>query len=176
MRWTATWAAIAACAAACGSVAQDQVDAAVSVDARPGTLVGYVGHVDLVPPVPFGHMPDTCDYTMTFKQLDVTLMLTGDTPTAGHVQNLNVEATVGACPYAPAPNVISSYTFDSAKPGPSGLVLTFQADRTNATKASLVVTLVKTMTGYTAKLTFHRTDIGTPFDWTVATDVALAPQ
>jgi hypothetical protein len=176
MRWTATWAAIAACAAACGSVADDPVDAAVSLDATPGTSSGYLGHVDVVPAVPFGHMPETCDYTMTFKQLDVALTMSGETPTAGHVQNLNVEATVGTCPYAPAPNVISTYTFDSAKPGPGGMILTFQADRTNATKASLVATLVKTTAGYTAKLAFHRTDIGTPFDWTVMTDVPLTPQ
>lgn len=160
--------------AACGSVGSEQVDAAVTIDAPPGGMATtYRGHLDAVPPVPFGHMPETCDYTMTFQQLDVTLMLQAGTPTGGRVQNLNVEMIVGTCPFSPAPNVISSYTFESSKTGPSGLELTFQHDPTNKTIASLVMTLVKTAAGYTAKLTFHRTDIGTPFDWTVKTDVAL---
>jgi hypothetical protein len=163
-------------AGACGGVTPPaDVDGSVTTDAPGGSAVPYRGHVDALAPVPFGMMPASCDYTMTFKQLDVVIGLDGTTPRSGRVQNLNVEAVIGSCPYPPAPDVISIYTFESVKAGAGGMELTFQADPTNRTVASLIVLLVKSATGYTAKMTFHRTDLASPFDWTVKADVAVAP-
>lgn len=157
----------------CGNVAGEHVDARATADA-PGAVTVYRGHVDALPPVAFGMMPQSCDYTITFQQLDISVTLQDGAPTAGRVQNLNVEKVVGTCPYAPAPDVISSYTFESAKAGAGGLELTFQADAANRTIASLVILLLAKDGAFTARMTFHRTDIGAPFDWTVKADVPLA--
>lgn len=166
----------AALLGACGDVDPPAaVDGAITVDAPVGSTTTYRGHVDALAPVPFGMMPASCTYTITFKQLDVMIGLDGTTPKTGRVQNLNVEAVVGTCPYAPAPDVISIYALESVKAGTGGMELTFQADRANRTIASLIILLVKSATGYTAKMTFHRTDLASPLDWTVKTDLALAP-
>lgn len=161
-------------AMSCGNASDEHVDAQARADAA-GQATVYRGHVDALPPVPFGKMPATCDYTMTFQQLDVSLTLQNGMPVAGRVQNLNVEKIVGTCQFSPAPDVISNYNFESAKTGASGLEVTFQPDAMNRTIASLVVLLLSKDGAYTARMTFHRTDLGTPFDWTVKADVPLAP-
>ena len=118
-----------------------------------------------------------CTYTITLKQLEIDLdILPSKQVTSGRVQTLNVETTDASCPYPVIPANIASYTLASSTPLGGGESLVFQGAPDNAPTASLVATLAPAGTGYTAALTFHRTD--TPeaaLTWTVATTVTLAP-
>ena len=157
-------------AGACGTVANDPVDATV------GMPVTYKGRLDQATPAMFGGGPmGYCTYTMTLKQLDVTIAIrpSGEV-TSGRVQDLQVEAIVGTCMYAPAAASIANFNFVSATPSTNGMMLTFEGEATNATKASLVVNLSASGPTQTAAMVFHRTDLGAPLDWRVAVTVPLA--
>ena len=157
-------------ASACGTVAANE-----PMDA-PGTPVTYKGRIDKTTAVMFGGGPmGYCTYTMSLQQLSVEIGIrpSGEV-TTGHVQALNVEAIVGTCMYAPAPASIANYNFVSATPSANGMMLTFEGEATNATKASLVVNLSSSGPTQTAAMIFHRTDLGAPLDWRVAVTVPLA--
>lgn len=163
-------------AGACGEVAQEPIDAQATE-----TPITYKGTLAQTPPKMFGGGTGICTYTITFKQLEVELGILPSSKqvTTGHVQDLNVEAvvpTTPVCPYPPAGPTISSFTFASATPGSSGMTLMFQGATANTPVASLTVGLSSTSSGYTAALSFHRTDLGPPLDWQVVATVPLAPQ
>jgi hypothetical protein len=157
-------------AGACGTVANEPMDAAV------GMPTTYKGRLDQTTPAMFGGGPmGYCTYTMSLKQLTVEVgMLPSGEVTSGRVQDLQVEAIVGTCMYAPAAPSIASYAFVSATPNTAGMMLTFEGEATNATKTSLVVNLSASGPTQTAAMVFHRTDLGAPLDWRVAVTVPLA--
>ena len=175
--------AVVMVAGACGTVARDPMgtpDAAVASDATVAPVT-YKGTLAQTTANMFGGGTGFCTYTITFKQLDLELAILPSSKqvTTGRTQNLNVEAvvpTTPVCPYGPAGPSISSYTFASATKTSTGMTLTFQGATTNSPKASLVVILTPSGTGYTAAMTFHRTDLGPPLDWLVTATVTLAPQ
>ena len=141
--------------------------------------VAYKAYLDPVPPANFGSGADNthCAYTMTLKQLSVELDIrpSGEV-TAGTVQNLNVEAVIQPCVYAPAPTVIANYAFQAATATPTGQTVTFLGATNNQTKVNLSMTLTPGTSVYTAVLTFHRTDQGPPLDWNVVVPLTLRPQ
>ena len=129
-------------------------------------------------PVMFGGGPmNFCMYTITLKQLEIDLaILPSQQVTSGHVQNLNVEATDTSCPYGVIPANIATYALVSSTPLGGGESLVFQGGPDNVPAASLVATLAPAGSGYTAALTFHRTDTPEPtLAWTVTATVALSP-
>jgi hypothetical protein len=171
-------------AGACGEVArQPLADAPVPVP-DVGAPTTYKGTMDQAPAKMFGGTLGTvtyCTYTMTLRQLNVDLGIVASSKqvTSGHVQNINVEAVVATmppCPYSPAPPVIANYTFKSATLGTTGMMLMFDGDPANATKVNLAINLSSSPTGYSAAMTFHRTDQGPPLDWSVPVTLALTPQ
>jgi len=160
---------------ACGEVASNPVDAAATE-----IPVTYKGTLAQTPPKMFGGSP-YCTYTITFKQLDVELSILPSSKqvTTGHVQDLNIEAvvpTTPACPFDPASPTISNFTFASATPSSNGMTLMFQGAATNTPAASLTVGLSSASSGYTAALSFHRTDQSPPLDWSVQATIPVTPQ
>jgi hypothetical protein len=189
--------AVALLAGGCGTVTQRPADAGVgdgaAPDGAPGTVAWRNQPAD-VPLVTFGGTsPVTntqyCKYTITLKQLDLQLaILPSGQVTSGHVQDLNVEAVVPSMPPTTPfvcsetdpgsiPANIAMYQLATATAGTGGMTLTFQGGASNMPPATLVATLTKVGSLYSAKLTFHRSDGLDPvFEWTVTATVPLAPQ
>jgi hypothetical protein len=55
----------------------------------------------------------------------------------------------------------------------TGTALTFQGATSNTPATTLMVTISPATSGYTAALTFHRTDEPSPLDWSVLATVSL---
>lgn len=124
--------------------------------------------------VQFGGMP-YCTYSMTLKSLALDLMVSAqNTVTSATMQNLNIEATVGTCQYAPTPPTTAKYAFAGNDPLVGGSSLTFDADPGNATGVALKVDLAPDGAGFTAMATFHRIDQVAALDWTVTATMSLA--
>ncbi|CAN5632859.1 hypothetical protein BH11MYX1_BH11MYX1_02970 [soil metagenome] len=134
--------------------------------------IAYHGTLAATPPVAFGGGA-FCNYTITLKQLDVVISLQNTDVSAATVQALDVEATDTACPYAVMPPAIQKYTLETAKPTPTGSIMTFSGDPSNATAVALSVV---TMSTTSAQLTFHRTDQAGALAWTVTATVPLAKE
>lgn len=176
---TSRYLAVALLAGGCGEVASTHpaVDAGGQPDSNrpPDAAMGipFKGTMAQTPVVPFGGTP-YCNYTITLKQIEIDLdILTSGQVTTGGVQALNVEGTDANCPYPPAPAAIANYTLQSSVPNGTATRLTFQGATGNAPAASLVANLSSVGTGYSAMLTFHRTDQGPPLDWIVNTTLTL---
>jgi hypothetical protein len=179
--------AAALCAGACGSVARAPADAAIGDAAGPDatTAVTYAVQVDKVPAVTFGGS-GFCMYTITLQQLEVQLgILPSGEVISGQVQDLNLEAVVPSTtpvvctannPMPIAPN-IAHYQLTAATPATGGMTLTFQGTSGNAPPATLVADLSNAGSGYTARLTFHRSDgLVAALEWMVTTTVLLSAQ
>ncbi len=147
--------------------ATGSADAAVTTPA-----VAYHGTLAAAAPVAFGG-GTFCNYTITLKQIDVVISQRGPDVTAATVQALDVEGTDSACPYLVTPPAVQKYTLDTAKPTPTGNMMSFAGDPANVTAVSLTVTTTSTTS---AALTFHRTDQAGALGWTVSTTVALAKE
>lgn len=169
---------------ACGNVAPTGSDASggptdgSSPSDAAAMAISYRAILDQTTPVTYGGGPKNfCVYTITLKQLQLDLaILPSQHVSSGRLQDLNVEASP-ACPNPLIPPNIATYTLSSSTPVTGGQTLMFQGTATNGPNASLVATLRPAGSGYTAALTFHRTD--TPEDvlaWTVTTTLTLAPQ
>ena len=184
------WLAIALLLGACGQVGSmngGSPDAGtVTRDAGTVThdagaaLMTLVGTLDATKAVMFGgpfQGVDYCYYTITLKQLAVSLTTNGaGNVTAGNVQDLNSESTVAPCTASPIPPNIAMYTLQAATPTSEGQTLTFSGMPANVPQATLVATLTRAQDGYTANLTFMRVDNEGPFNWTVTTMVTLAAE
>jgi len=157
--------AIALVASACGEVT-----------APLGSL--YKGTMTQTQPVMFGGGTGICTYAITLKQLEIELeVLPSRQVTSGHVQDLNVETTDASCSHPVIPENIASYTLASATPLGGGESLAFQGQSTNAPAVSLVGMLKPANSGYTAELTFQRTDApDAVLAWTVTVTLTLSPQ
>jgi hypothetical protein len=169
-------AAVALCTA-CGAVNNTPPGDGAASDGTVVTPRSYHGTVPETSPAMFGGgPPPACTYTMTLRQIDVQI---GVLPTgqvvSGQVQDLNVEAIVGTCQFRAADPSITNYSLMSAVPSASGTTLTFQEKAGDKPGTSLVAELSAVGTGYQAQLTFHRTDLGPPLDWTVVVIVTLSP-
>jgi hypothetical protein len=165
--------AVALVAGACGEVTSGPPG-----DGSPPDGNSYKGTMSQTQPVMFGGGPKNfCKYTITLKQLEIDLaILPSKQVSSGRVQDLNVETTDASCPNAVIPANIASYTLVSSTPLGGGESLVFQGGPNNAPAASLVATLAPAGSGYTATLTFHRTD--TPeavLAWTVTATITLSP-
>ncbi len=148
-------------------------DAAGSVDApviQPA--VAYHGTLASAPPVAFGG-GTFCNYMITMKQLDVVISTQNTDISAATVQALDVETTDNACPYLVTPPAIQKYTLETAKPTPTGSMMTFAGDPSNVTAVALTVVTTSTTS---AQLTFHRTDQSGALAWTVPATVALTKE
>jgi hypothetical protein len=166
---------------ACGGVSSiPPADASLdgSPDAPVETPTMYKGNVaQTSPPVLFGGPPPNCGYSATLTQIAIKLaILPSGRVTGGTVQDLYVEGTDANCQGPPAPLTIMNFTFTSATPSPTGMTLKFQEEAGNKPGASLVIELSVVTSAYQTRLTFHRTDLGPPLDWTVVTTAALTPQ
>jgi len=166
--------AFAGLCGACGAVNNATTDA--PADGSPPART-YKGNVAESSPAMFGvDAPGKCLYSMTLRQLSIELgILPSGQPVSGQVQVLNVEAVlnVGTCPYLPADPSITNFTFASAMADPGGMLLMFQEHTGDKPGASLVAELSGNSAAYQAQLTFHRTDLGPPLDWTVLTAATL---
>jgi len=164
--------------AACGNVNSTAVDAPPLPPDSPVTPTTYRGMVSqTTPAVNFGGgPPPACTYTATLKQLDIQLaILPSARVMSGQLQALYVEGVVMTCMYSPADPSIMNFTLASATPGASGMTLSFQEKAGDHPGSSLAVVLSPTGAGYQAQLTFHRTDLGPPLDWTIVTTAMLGP-
>lgn len=138
----------------------------------------YVGELDASAAVKFGgDYADAshCNYTVTLEDIRVELVTANGDLAASTVRDTMVEATVGSCPYAPQPASAQSYALSAATTTDRGFHAEYLAASGNQPKGTLVVDLTKSGAGFAAAATWHRTDIGKPFDWTVTATVAVAP-
>jgi len=149
-------------------------DAAVGSADAPMTqpAVAYHGTLAAAPPVAFGGGA-FCNYVITLKQLDVVISMQNTDVSASTVQALDVETTDTACPYLVTPPAIQKYTLETAKPAPTGSMITFSGDPSNITAVALTVVTTSTTS---AQLTFHRTDQIGVLAWTVPATVALTKE
>lgn len=134
----------------------------------------YHGTLDMSQTVPFGGVT-YCAYSITLRQIDATIMMrqSGEV-TGATVQALNVEATVGSCPYQPQPPSIANYSLDSAKLTPTGSTLQLVGAAANAPMVALTIEVSPSGTGQQAAMTFQRTDQTGELMWTVKPTLALA--
>lgn len=141
--------------------------------------IPFKGTMAQTTPVAFGGTFNNipyCNYTITLRQLEIDLgILTSGQVTTGRVQALNVEATDATCTQPVIPANIASYTLQSATPSGNTIRLVFQGAAGNAPAASLIATLTPSGAAYSAALTFHRTDLGPPFDWIVNATLSVVP-
>ena len=120
-----------------------------------------------------------CKYSVTLKNVSVDLVVQGGQLVASAVKNQMVEAIVGTCNsnQPTIPTNLQTFALSTAATSTSG---GFHAEYLSASgnqpKESLVVDLVKDGTGYTASATWHRIDLGKPFDWTVTGTILVTPE
>lgn len=162
---------VAGCTASTGGVTGD---AGKPADAgTPGASKTYRGTLDMSQTVPFGGVV-YCAYSITLRQIDVqiTMRPSGEV-TGAAVQALNVEATVGTCPYPPSPPSIANYTLGTAKMIPNGSMLTLTGDPANSPMVALDITTTTSGTKQEAMLSFLRTDQTGELAWNVVVTVPL---
>jgi hypothetical protein len=158
-----------------------------TIDAPPAMAMGFerfIGTAQSSPSVPFGGSP-YCNYKVVLQNIliDVTLDPTGRL-TWMNVDDTRIEATVGSCPYPPAPSNNQVFEYQSNAPLSAAGDGTYSPNLTglsaNSPTTALTVkvaTLSPTMLN--ASATWHRTDQVNQLDWTVMTgtpiDLALTP-
>jgi hypothetical protein len=91
------------------------------------------------------------------------------------VQALNVESTVGSCPYQPQPPSIANYALASAKVTPTGSMLQLAGATGNSPMVALTIETSPNGSGLQAAMTFQRTDQSGELMWTVKPTLLLAP-
>jgi hypothetical protein len=169
--------AFGALSAACGSVQSDPPGDAAAGDAPDTAARTYRGMVaETAPPVMFGGPPPNCVYTQVLRQVMIELaILPSGRVVSGQVQNINVEGLAMPCMFLPADPTITNFTFVSAMASEDSQTLAFQQRAGDKPGATLEIALTVAGAGYSAQLTFHRTDLRPPLDWTVVTSAMLQP-
>ncbi|HET9992771.1 MAG TPA: hypothetical protein VFQ65_29755 [Kofleriaceae bacterium] len=164
--------ALGACSSSTGGTAGDDT---TKTDApAPEMSATYHGTLAMSQTVPFGGVT-YCAYSITLRQIDATItMRPSGEVTGAMVQALNVEATVGSCPYQPQPPSIANYALDSAKLTPTGSTLQLAGAPANAPMVALTIDVSPSSSGQQAMMTFQRTDQTGELAWTVKPALALA--
>lgn len=124
--------------------------------------------------VAFGGAP-YCNYKTHFENITVRITMNGDGSVKFADVNGNaVEETVGTCSNKPIAENTHDYAFTPAAPVAGS---TFQASggAANQPHAMLNASVAVTTDGHVT-LTWHRDDIGSPFDWTITADVPLTKE
>jgi hypothetical protein len=170
-RWFAL--VLAACSPSTSSSGDDTTK--MTDAAMPASSATYHGTLDMSATVPFGGVT-YCAYSITLRQIDamITMRHSGEI-TGATVQALNVEATVGSCPYPPQAPSIASYSLDSAKVTPTGSTLQLAGATGNAPMVALTIDTSPNGSGLQAAMTFQRTDQTGELMWTVKPTLLLAP-
>jgi hypothetical protein len=170
-RWFAL--VLAACSPATSGTGDDTTK--MTDAAAPDSATTYHGTLAMSATVPFGGVT-YCAYSITLRQIDATIMMrhSGEV-TGATVQALNVEATVGTCPYQPQPPSIANYSLDSAKVTPTGSTLQLGGAAANAPMVALTIDTSPNGSGIQAAMTFQRTDQTGELMWTVKPTLLLAP-
>jgi len=134
----------------------------------------FTGTLATTPATGFGGSP-YCKYTITLKQIDVDITLSGaGNVAAASVTDLAVEADVLPCPNPPQDPSIQKFTLASSLKLPTGgLHLELAPDPANHPAASLVIEGDFSGDHVTASLEWHRTDQQPPLDWLVTSSVPL---
>jgi len=163
--------AVAGCTASTGGATGDAGKPADS--STPDSSKTYHGTLEMSPTVPFGGVV-YCAYSITLRQIDVSItMRPSGEVTGAAVQALNVEATVGSCPYMPSPPSIANYSLGTAKMIPNGSMLTLTGDPANSPVVALAITTTASGTKQSAMLSFQRTDQSGELAWNVVVTVPL---
>lgn len=149
---------------------------------REANEVTFRGTLSSTAPVEFGgpYMDaNYCRYTVTLKNIEIDVVVADGRLVASTVKNQMAEAFVGTCG-SQQPTIktnLHTYALSSAVTSTSG---GFRAEYLyasgNEPKATLVIDLAPTTTGYTASATWHRNDIVKPFDWTVTATIPIAQE
>jgi hypothetical protein len=146
------------------------------VPVKPTTA--YAGTLAATAPVSFGG-GSYCKYEITMKNVAVDLaLLDSGQVDSGTVKNTAVEKAI-ACPYQPAPPNNQSFTFKSQTTNADGsrhLVFAGAAGNGYGTvlTADLAAAADAGADGYTATLTWKRTDQKAPLAWTVTAKIPLS--
>lgn len=167
--------ALTVLASGCGEVQRMEGPVDAVAGSEQLAPVPYTARVEKTPDVTFGGPgPAFCVYTMSLEQLTVELSIrsTGEV-VGGRVQNLNVEGQVAVCDQPPNRAVTAIYDFELSSPTDAGANIMFKGADANETKVSLSAAVSRNGNGYNAALTFHRIDLGPPFDWTVVVTAPL---
>ena len=147
---------------------------------READEVAFRGTLSSTAPVDFGgpYMDaNYCRYRVTLKNIELDMVVADGKLVGSTVKNQMAEEFVGTCG-SQQPTIktnLHTYALSSAVTATNG---GFRAEYLyasgNEPKASLVIDLTPTTTGYTAAATWHRNDIAKPFDWTVTGTIPLA--
>lgn len=150
-------------------------------DAEPDASVAsatYQGKLATTTKVSFGgpYMGSNyCTYEVTLTNVDAQLVLAGE---GGDVRGMTVkcrmvEGTVPPCGQPPIPTNDHTYTLSAAKETANGFEIDLVPAVANAPPATLHVVLTRVADGFSAAMEWHRTGIGTPFDWRVKATVPV---
>jgi hypothetical protein len=153
-----------------GTAGDDQAKSDATIADSSAT---YHGTLDMSQTVPFGGVT-YCAYSITLRQIDATVTMRSGEVTGAMVQALNVEATVGTCPYPPQAPSIATYSLDSAKATPTGATLQLSGAAANAPKVALTIDVSPNGVSQQANMTFQRTDQTGELMWTVKPTLLLA--
>lgn len=162
-------------AGACGSLPEEPgMDAGTDAPKPPPGTTAYQGMLAMSPTVPFGRLPDFCEYSMTLRQIELELSIsTAGMVTAGTSQNLTDEKIVGTCPYAPAGPTIQKFKFKSATPVGASTMIVMEGVAGNAPVATMGITLTPNAGAFTAAARWTRTDQAPLLNWTVTANLTL---
>lgn len=149
---------------------------ASTLDAAGGELA-FSGTLAATGAVPFGGNyadASNCTYTVTLKNVTIDLVVQDGQLVASAVHDQMVETTIGVCWYAAQdPNAQTFQLATAVASTSGGFHAEYLGASGNTPKASLVVDLTRDGDGYSASATWHRTDLGKPFDWTVTGTIGL---
>lgn len=164
-----------------GTESDATIEASNTPPEEPDTSVAsatYQGKLVTTAKVSFGgpYMGSNyCTYEVTLTNVDAQLVLAGE---GGDVRGMTVkcrmvEGTVPPCGQPPIPANDHTYTLSAAKETTNGFQIDLVPAQTNAPPATLRVDLTKNAGGFSAAMEWHRTGIGTPFDWRVKATVPV---
>jgi hypothetical protein len=163
---------------ACGTVPMEEE----GMDAPPASMTTYQATMAMsAPPVAFGGTVDfVCKYTMTLRQIQITLTRSpAGQIVGGSVQNMTEEKVTNpgalptACPYAPAPPTTQQFTFKSATPVGASTMVVMEGAAANTPKTSLAITLTPIAGSFTASARWTRTDQAPGLTWSVTASSML---
>lgn len=134
----------------------------------------WTGTLAATDTVAFGGAP-YCNYKTHFENVTVRITMAGDGSVKFADVNGNaIEQTVGTCTEKPLAENTHDYPFTPAAPT-TGDQFTASGAKANLPHATMNATVTTVGDGHVT-LSWHRDDIGSPFDWTITADVPLTKE
>jgi hypothetical protein len=151
---------------------EDQPEAPDRSEEKPVTFTGVLQKTSVSS---FG-ASDDCTYEMVLEDVavEVTMLVSARAIVSATVKNRTHESTV-QCQHGPMEPTNQSFTLREFEKDMNGRIpITFDGDPGNRPKTDLTAKLSPEADGLQMTLQWHRSDLGKPYDWSVAAKIPLA--